>query len=437
MRLWRNKDFLRTPAGFLFLALTAIVLLCALVAALGPLPARDLTMATGAPGSEYARIGERYREILARDGVRLRLVATDGALDNVKLLKNRSSGVQVGFVQAGATDETDQRDLLSLGTLFYEEMWVFCRCSQRTVPVNGWDGWRISVGPAGSATYPLALKLLELNGLDPGKARLYNYPPEAAAQALLDQQLDAALILTGWESPVVQRLAHAPEITVLGFPRADAYVVLVPDLSKVVLPRGVLDLGTNRPAEDLPLIASKASLAVRNDLHPALQFLLLRAAMEVHSRPAVFQRPGEFPAAEGIDLALSKEAREFYRSGPTFLERRLPFWLAELVQRMLILIVPIAGIIYPLWSLGPKLYYGLMRRRLTPMYRELRLIEHELRTSGVRTQSQLIERLDALDRRARDLPMPGLLTDSTYNLWANIQEVRRRATPEAREDSAH
>jgi len=170
---------------------------------------------------------------------------------------------------------------------------------------------------------------------------------------LIGKQLNAALIVTGWDSEVVQRLAREPYITLRGFPRADAYVALYPTLSKLIVPRGVIDLAADRPAQDTALIASKASLAVRNDVHPALQYLLVKAAMEVHSRPGMFHRAGEFPAAEEIDLPLSEEARQFYRTGPSLLQRSLPFWLAELVQRMLILILPIAGIIYPLWSLIP------------------------------------------------------------------------------------
>jgi TRAP-type uncharacterized transport system substrate-binding protein len=421
-----DTDFLRTRAGIVVLALTAAVLLWTLVVALRPLPGRDLTMATGAAGSEFARVGQEYREILARDGVRLHLVTTEGAVENVRLLEDPASGVAAGFVLAAVTQKSDRKYLQSLGSLFYAEMWVFCRCPEGTVPLQGWQGWRVSIGPKGNATHPLALELLALNGVETGKVQLFEYPPEAAAQALVDKQLDAVLVVTGWNSPVVQRLLHTPEVALLGFPRADAYVALDPDLSKVILPMGVTDLGANRPSEDTPLIASKASLAVRNDVHPALQFLLLRAAMEVHSGPAVFQHSGEFPAAEGIDLTLSKEAREFYRSGPTFLERSLPFWLAELLQRLLILILPIAGIIYPLWSLAPKAYYWLMRRRLTPLYRELRVIDHELRKSGPGTHDKLLRRLDELERRARALPMPGLLSESTYNLWAYIQGLRER-----------
>lgn len=407
-------------------AITAAVLLWTLFAVLRPLPGRNLAMATGPAGSTSALAGERYREILARDGVRLRLVPTNGAIDNLRLLEDPHSGIAAGFVHAGTVAEKDARDLVSLGTMFYQEAWLFCRCPDPVPPPKQWSGWRISIGPVGSASRALGLKLLALNGVDAQQLHLFGYLPEQAAQALLAGQLDAVLIVTGWDSPAVQTLARAPGIQLLGFPRADAYVALFPVLNKLVLPAGVADLAANRPPRDTSLIASKVSLAVRSDLHPALQFLLLRAASEIHSRPGIFQRPGEFPAPEEIDLPLSKDARNFYRSGPTFLQRALPFWLAEFVQRMLILIVPIAGIVYPLWSLAPKIYYWERRRRLYPMYRELKLIERDLRADVAGGRERMLSRLDDLDRRARELVMPGPLNESVYTLRANVRALRER-----------
>ena len=429
MRPSIDRTFVRSAGGIAALAITGGVLIWTLFATLRPLPSRDLTMATGPPGSVYARTGERYRQILARDGVRLHLVATDGAIDNLRLLRDPHSRVGVALVQAGTIAENDTRDLISLGTLFYEEAWLFCRCPDPLPPPRQWTGWRASVGPVGSETHPLALKLLMLNGVNPQQLQLFTYPPEEAERALLANELDLALIVTGWESPVVQSLARAPDIRLLGFPRADAYVALFPFMNKLVLPRGVADLAADRPPQDTPLIASKTSLAVRTGVHPALQFLLLRAAMETHGHPAMFQRASEFPAPEEIDLPLSNEARNYYRSGPNLLQRRLPFWLAEFCERVLLLILPIAGIIYPLWSLAPKLYYWHRRRRLYPMYRELRLIERELLRSTLGSRGPLLERLDHLERRARDLAMPGLLTENAYTLRANIQALRERLEP--------
>jgi TRAP-type uncharacterized transport system substrate-binding protein len=412
----------------LLIVVTVGVMLWALIAALRPLPGRHLSMATGPAGSTYAHEAEKYRKILARDGVDLRLVPTNGAVDNLGLLRDPRSGVSVGFVQAGSIDEDQAQDLESLGTVFYEAVWIFCRCSGELF-ANG-SILRLSIGPVGGADRPLALKLLALNGIAESRLELHAYAPEEAEQALLAGKLDAVLILTGWDSPVVQRLARAPDVRLFEFHRADAYVALDPTLTKLVLPRGVADLAHDRPPEDTTLIASKASLAVRRDLHPALQFLLWRAATEVHERAGMFQRAGDFPAAEEIDLPLSDVARHQFRAGPSLLQRTLPFWLAELVQRLLILVLPVAGIIYPLWSLAPRIYRWQMQRRIYRIYGELIGLERELRRAPSRVD--LTERLDALDRRVLELKVPRAFVDMTYTLRAHIRALREWARDEAR-----
>ena len=411
--------------GFILILVIAGVLLAALVAFLRPLPGRYLAMATGPDGSAYARAGQRYREILAREGVHLRLVPTNGAIANADLLADPHAGVSVGFVQAGAVSERDARSLESLGTVFYEPVWFFCHCAGEQNPFAGKARLRISIGPVGSADRVLALKLLALNGMDAGQMQLLPYQPEEAARRLLANELDAILIMTAWDSPVVQQLARAPDITLRGFPRADAYVALDPTLSKLVLPRGVADLAHDRPPEDTPLIASKASLAVREDLHPALQYLLLRAAIEVHARGTIFERAGQFPAAEVIDLPLSKEARDMYRAGPSFLQRSLPFWLAVLVQRVLILVIPVVGIIYPLWSLVPRLYRWQMQRRVFQIYGELNVVEHGLLRAP--NDRILLGRLDDLEQRVFAMRLPTAYSEMTYNLRAHIRAVRQQA----------
>jgi TRAP-type uncharacterized transport system substrate-binding protein len=418
-----DRRFFRTPAGMALIVVTAGVLVATLFAALQPLPKRHLVMATGPPGSAYALAALQYREIFARNGVKLRLVPTAGAVENIKLLEDRHSGVSVGFSQAGTVDPGAARDLSSLGTVFYEPIWVFCHCPGGRL-FQGGGRMRISIGQPGSATRVLALRLLALNGIDARQLDLYAYPPEEAARALLAKDLDAAAILTGWESPVVRSLARAPQLTLVQFPRADAYVALEPSFNKVVMPRGVADLASDRPPEDTTLIASKASLVVRNDVHPALQYLLLHAAMEVHSRAGMFQRAGEFPSPERIDLPISDEARTMYRSGPSFLQRRLPFWLAVLVQRVLILVVPVAGIIYPLWSLVPRLYRWQLERRILHIYNDMIVLERELRTTP--NGSGLMGRLDDLDRRVAELRLPMSFSEMRYNLSEHIHRLRWR-----------
>ena len=293
-----------------------------------PAPPRSMRMATGPPGSAHAEYGARYRDILARSGVTVELEPTPGALVNLARLRDSQSGVGAGFVQAGTTTAEQSPELISLGTVFYEPLWLFHRGLDRAGGFTDLRGKRLAIGPEGSATRALSLQLLVLEGIDSSGTELLALPPEEAAERLTRGEIDGAAFLTSWSSPVVQRLLHTPGITLVSFPRADALIALIPVLTKRVLPAGVADLARNIPPTDVVLVAPKASLAVRRDLHPALQFLLLEAATETHSTPGIFHLAGEFPALEAIDLPLADEAELFHKRGPPFLQRHLPFWFA-------------------------------------------------------------------------------------------------------------
>ncbi|MFO1394967.1 MAG: TAXI family TRAP transporter solute-binding subunit [Steroidobacteraceae bacterium] len=414
----------------LLIGLAATMLVAAVwaaIVALRPLPDRSFKMATGPDGSAYALFGERYRALLAKYGVEVTLVPTDGSYDNVRKLLDPASGVSAAFVQAGAVNQDAAPGLLSLGTMFYEPLWVFCRCDPDGLDFHERLGHRVSIGAEGSATRQLVLRLMKLNRIDEHRFELLGYAPEEAADALIAGKIDAVIIDTAWESPAVQKLLADPSIRIAGYPRADAYVALLPFLSKVVVPMGAADLADNRPSHDLNLIASKASLVVRDDLHPALQYLLIDAAQRIHGGPGVFSPAGTFPAPEMIDLPLSAEAQHMYRSGPSFLRRHLPFWLAELSQRLLIVVIPLIGLIYPITKLLPEVWRWEMDRRLQRMYTELVKIEIALRRLGPGPERAGVrERLDELEARVHTLRLPDSFAAPVYELKQNIRYVQER-----------
>ena len=259
------------------------------------------------------------------------------------------------------------------------------------------------------------------------RLRFEEYSPERAAEELEQGRIDVAIVDTAWDSPAVRRMLADPAVGLRSFPRADAYVALLPFLNKVVLPMGVASLAENRPPSDVVMIAPKTSLVVREDLHPALQYLLIDAAMKIHGGPGIFNRAGEFPAAEMMDLPLSAEANHMYRSGPNFLRRHLPFWLAELVQRLLLLAIPLAGLVYPVSRLLPEVWRWEMGRRVHRMYRELLRLERELRDSSPGpAREKLHERLDALEARAVGVRLPDSFAAAAYELKQNIHFVQER-----------
>lgn len=427
IKLRLGRDFFTTPIGIAALVVTGGVLLWVLLAILQPLPGRDLTIATGPPGSAYAQFADRYREILARDGVRLRLVPTLGAIENLDRLRDAKSGVDVGFVQAGTTNQTESPELESLGSVFYEPLWIFCRCKNLSEVLLERPGARTSIGPVGSATRPLATRLLALSGIDINKLQALDYPPDKAANELIEGRIDIVVTLSAWESAPVQKLLRAPGVELIGTRRASAFIAIDPNFNRLTLPEGVVDLSTNRPPADVPLIASKASLVVRSDLHPALQYLLLHAALEVHSRPSIFQRAGEFPAPETIDLPLSIEAQHLYKSGPSILQRTLPFWLAELVQRLAVVLLPIVGILYPLWSLLPKAYRWQMQRRVNRLYVELRHLESAVgKCKTPEDRAHAVTRIENLEHRVLDLKVPKSFGEMSFNLRMHVRALLAR-----------
>ena len=307
-------------------------------------------------------------------------------------------------------------------------MWIFHKRESGKTTLDYLRGGKISVGPVGSGSRALSLELLKRTGFDQKVGELLALSPQAAASKLLAGEIDAAFLLNSWDSPIVQRLIADERVEVASFPRADAYVALYPFLSKLVVPRGVGNLAKDLPQTDIVLVGPKGSLMVRKDLHSAIQYLLLDAAVKIHSGAGIFQRAGRFPAAEGVEVPLSSEAQQFYRTGRPFLHNYLPYWTATLVGKLIVLLIPILGLLYPLMRSLPPLYDWLMRSKILRLYGELRFLEDEIIDAhrGGRDISPMVGQLDNLEGRANDLRIPLAYASMLYMLRNHIDLVRER-----------
>ena len=418
------RDILRNYWPAIAIVVTAAAIACAAVVVLRSMPPRKIVMATGPEGGAYSEVGKLYRAVLG-DDVEVRLVQTAGSPENLALLLDPHSGVSVALIQGGTVGAEDTSELESLGTLFYEPLWWFHRSEIRDVGVAGLLGRKISIGAEGSGTRALALELIKRIGIEGQLSEVLALSPQVSAEKLLAGEIDVAFMIAAWDSPVVQQLLADERIGIASYPRVDAYVALYPFLNKVLVPRGVRDLAKDRPPDDVILIAPKASLVVRKDLHPAIQYLLLNAAMQIHSGPSIFQHAGQFPAAEAVDIPLSNEALRFYKSGPPFLHNYFPFWMAALIGKLIVLI-PILAVLYPIMKSLPHLYDWVMRSKILRMYGELRLLEDEMtdaRSTG-RDIREMIARLDRLQGQANHLRMPVAYVSRLYDLRNHIDLVR-------------
>jgi TRAP-type uncharacterized transport system substrate-binding protein len=398
------------------------------LAFLRPIPQRSVVMAVYPEGSLNAEIAKRYREILARNGIDLQLQQSAGAVESVDRLRDPKSATSIALIPAGITTEQDSPGLVSLGTLFYQPLWVFSR-DHLLEKHRQARGLRISIGPEGSSSRALSLKLLGSAGIiDAKSATLLSLTPSGSAQKLIHGDIDVAVFLDGWESPAVQQLLKAKNVNLESMHRADAFVALYPYLNKLVLPAGVVDMAEPRPQTDVSLIGTKSSLVVRSGLHPAIQYLLLEAAAEIHSTPGMFHTAGQFPAAESIDLPLSPQAREFYKEGTPFLQRHLSFWLAVFLEQPIVWIISLLAILFPLLRLAPTFYAWVERRRVYRLYSELKRVEDEMSFPTFhRNRRDLIERLDRLKDRAMRLSVPTSFKPLVYALRLHIDMVRQEA----------
>jgi TRAP-type uncharacterized transport system substrate-binding protein len=419
-----------TSAPFVLLAVALIALAYWL---LQPNPPRRVVLATGVAQGAYAEFGQRYAVRLQRHGITVELRNTQGAAENLALLRDPASGVQIAFVQGGAGDAADDGDtrLQSLGSMFYEPVWLFYRTdsAQRLLkrPVlEGWSqlaGWRVNIGVPGSGVPHLARQLLEANRVDTHAVRLSQQPITPAVVELLEGKLDAVILASAPEASMVQMLLQTPGIALFDFAQADAYTRRFGFLSAVTLPRGVVDLARDMPAADVRMVAPTATLVAREGLHPALAQLFVQAAREVHGNSGWFQRKGDFPNARDGERALAPEAERFYRNGVPWLQRYLPFWLANLIDRMWLAMISIIAVLLPLSRIVPPLIELRIRSRVFRWYGQLREIEA---AAGAKPTLELLGELDSVEQRVNGVQLPLSYADELYALKSHIQFVRRR-----------
>jgi TRAP-type uncharacterized transport system substrate-binding protein len=331
-----------------------------------PAPPTTLTIASGTPGSRFQLAALQYQKILARSGITLKVLTTAGSLENLDRLRSPSSGVDVALVQSGLSAPDQAGNLVSLGALFYVPLTIFYRSPHPLERLSELHGHRIAIGPEGSGTRTLAMALLKANEIQPGgPTELLDLEGAEARSALLNGKADAVFLTGDSATPeTIREMLHASGIRMFDFPQADAYVRRFTYLRKLDVPPGAFDLGENLPPVHLNLLASTIDLVAHSDLHPALSDLLIEAATEVHGRPSLLAQAGEFPSPRPNDFPISADATRYYKSGKSFAYRYLPFWLASLFDRALVVMLPALLVIIPIIRYIPEIYNWNIRRRI-------------------------------------------------------------------------
>jgi NMT1-like family len=270
---------------------------------------------------------------------------------------------------------------------------------------------------------------LGLAGVTESTATFLTFAGVAAAEALKDSKLDAVWILGALEVPAVQALLRNLDARLLSFEMADAYTRIYPDLVRLTLPRGVLDIERNIPPSDVSLIANMNRVLVRSDLHSEIVYLLSKTMLEEHSEPGIFTHPGEFPKSTDPEYPLHASAVEFYKNGPSFMQRHIPLWLSAHIQRLIAVIATVIAVVIPLFHYLPMLYRWTVRRRLLYWYGRLQALEASDTNSTGKHLTEVQIELQRIDEAVSRIHFPLAFSDQVYNLRSHIEIVRRRTAP--------
>jgi TRAP-type uncharacterized transport system substrate-binding protein len=382
-------------------------------------------MSTGFDRGTYANFGERYKKILAREKVHLELLSSSGSVENLKRLGDISLRVDAGFVQDGSSSPSEAKNLVSLGAICYSPLWVFYRSPETFDDLSRLKGKKIAIGPEGSGARKFSLDLLKASGAADPPTSLLDLSSAAANKSLLEGTVDAVMIIGTEDNALVRELLYAAEIKLMSFKHAEAYARLFPALAHIILPEGILNLSENVPRQDIHLVATTTSLIVRRSLHPALHYLLLDAAMEIHSSAGWLNKRGEFPSPRALDFPSSTFAERFYKKGRPFLLDYLPFWVAVLIDRLILIVVPVAIVLIPLSRGIPWLYSWRNRRKFYRWFGELKNLEVEV--AKKLDPEKLLEyqgRLDQIEDSINRIRVPLILFGEVNRLKEHVDFVR-------------
>lgn len=425
---------LEAQLGISWRALLAIVIpLVALLAAgiwlvlhfLQPIPPRRIAFAAGPEHGALHQFALRYRDILARDGVTLDLKVTRGVDDNLTLLREKHGGAEAGFLVAGIANESDARDLESLGGIAYAPLWVLYRGDAEVSDLSALRGRRIATGEPGSGVSAVIGPLLAANGITPATSQLVELPFDAALAALLRGDVDVAFLGEGPQHPAFIDALAQPGIRLMDFARADAYARRFPWLHELSLPAGTFDFERNLPHRAVRLIGATAMIAARDSLHPTIVDLLVDAAREVHGGNGVFETRGEFPDLHRVDaLPMSAQAVRYARSGPSFLRSYLPLWLADFVQRIFTLALPFLVIALPALRWIPSGIGAWMGNRIEAQYASLRLIERRIAAKDG-DAGTLGRELDRVEASVAAMRVPARFAPQLFQLRSHVRLVRQ------------
>jgi len=395
-----------------------------------PQPPQTLTIATGFPDGLYSQFANHLKIELAKEKITLQIRNTGGSVDNLALINDPNSGIDLAIVQSGVGDPVKYPELLSLAGIFYEPLWVWYRQPAFTkeggalTQLSQLQGKRISIGNDGSGTQILSNAILKLNEINADLVKLEKLKPDEAIEKLQKGELDVAFIVAAGEAPILKKFYQIPGIRLMNFDQAEAYTRVLPYLDRIDIPRGIISIAHDQPKQDIRTIASTATLVARNDINPATVSLLLGASYDILRNYSRLQKPGQFPSSKGLDFPMDMDAEIFLRDGPSFFYRHLPFWGAVWVERFIKILIPLLIVLIPVFTYLPAIFNLSLKVKLSRLYKILKNIEK--RSNSPDNYLLLHTELLNLEKRIQQIKVSAMQSKEVYDLKAHVALVRHQ-----------
>jgi TRAP transporter TAXI family solute receptor len=397
-----------------------------------PAPPKHFVITTSEEDDNYYIYAKQYAEFIKTEGITLEVRPSKGAWENIFKLQDKKLGISAGFVQDGIGTREKFPDLQSLGSIAYEPIWIFYRKSSFNAKtpltkLTSLKGKTIYLGERGGETHSMARKLLNMSGVTKDNAKFVEIPTDDEYEDFQKGKGDVAFFMAAPNNPIIQDLIDEPTLGLISLDQAEGIMRQLPYLHHLILPHGSINLEKNIPDTDIDIVSPTATLMVRKDIHPALVYLLLKAASKVHGKPDLFEKRHEFPTDKDFAFPLHTNAKSYYQTGTPFWLRYLPFWLATIVQRFIILVIPLAALIIPIIRAIPRFLKWRIRTRIYQRYGELKYLEGKIKPNSTPEEyQQYLEQLDKIEDRVNQMRMPLDFTDFAYSLRGHIQFVRDR-----------
>ncbi|MFY7789609.1 MAG: TAXI family TRAP transporter solute-binding subunit [Polynucleobacter sp.] len=395
-----------------------------------PQPPQTLTIATGFPDGLYSQFANHLKTELAKEKITLQIRNTGGSVDNLALINDPNSGIDLAIVQSGVGDPVKYPELLSLAGIFYEPLWVWYRQPAFTkeggalTQLSQLQGKRISIGNDGSGTQILSNAILKLNEINADLVKLEKLKPDEAIEKLQKGELDVAFIVAAGEAPILKKFYQIPGIRLMNFDQAEAYTRVLPYLDRIDIPRGIISIAHDQPKQDIRTIASTATLVARNDINPATVSLLLGTSYDILRNYSRLQKPGQFPSSKGLDFPMDMDAEIFLRDGPSFFYRHLPFWGAVWVERFIKILIPLLIVLIPVFTYLPAIFNLSLKVKLSRLYKILKNIEK--RSNSPDNYLLLHTELLNLEKRIQQIKVSAMQSKEVYDLKAHVALVRHQ-----------